>query len=79
MRPVRGPNLRGYIALFSSYGRTTRANPGAATMWAFSTCLCMSCSLSEPGGAGLGTLGFTVPVARRMLGALDGAGDDLRG
>ena len=27
----------------------------------------MSCALSEPGGAGLGTLGFTLPVARRML------------
>ncbi len=43
-------------------------NPGASTLYAFSTCLCMSCALSTKGGAGLGTLGFTVSVARRMLG-----------
>lgn len=43
-------------------------------MFAFSTCLCMSCSLSNPdkgdgkgNGKGLGTLGFTVPVARKLL------------
>jgi SAM-dependent methyltransferase len=34
---------------------------------AFSTCLCMASSLSTSGGAGLGTLGFSVPVAERML------------
>lgn len=33
----------------------------------FSLCLCMSCGLSEPGGAGLGSLGFSIPVARKML------------
>ena len=43
-----------------------RVNAAAATMFAFSTCLCMSCALSEPGGAGLGTLGFSVSVAREM-------------
>jgi len=32
-----------------------------------SLCLCMSCSLSEPGGAGLGTLGFSIPVAQKLL------------
>jgi 2-polyprenyl-3-methyl-5-hydroxy-6-metoxy-1,4-benzoquinol methylase len=50
---------------------TTRENlvqmPTASTYFAFSTCLCMSCSLSEEGGAGLGTLGFSVPVAEKML------------
>jgi SAM-dependent methyltransferase len=35
--------------------------------YGFSICLCMSCALSEPGGAGLGTLGFSVPVAKKML------------
>lgn len=40
---------------------------GSSTYFAFSTCLCMACSLSKPGGAGLGTLGFSVPVAERML------------
>lgn len=42
-------------------------NPKARNYFAFSTCLCMSCSLSAKGGAGLGTLGFTVPVATKML------------
>lgn len=44
-----------------------KQNPGAHTYFAISTCLCMSCSLSAPGGAGLGTLGFTIPVAKKML------------
>ena len=44
-----------------------RRNPAAKAMFAFSVCLCMSCALSEDGGAGLGTLGFSEPVARRML------------
>jgi len=44
-----------------------RHNPSAGLMLAFSTCLCMSCALSEEGGAGLGTLGFGVAVAKRML------------
>lgn len=47
--------------------RENIASPMGATYLAFSTCLCLSCSLSTPDGAGLGTLGFTVPVARRML------------
>lgn len=42
-------------------------NVAAGTQLAFSTCLCMACSLSAPDGAGLGTLGFTVPVATKML------------
>ena len=46
-----------------------RANAAASTMLAFSTCLCMSCALSEEGGAGLGTLGFSTAVAKEMLGA----------
>ncbi len=44
-------------------------NAGAGLYFAFSTCLCMSCSLSTKDGAGLGTLGFSVPVAKRMLNA----------
>jgi SAM-dependent methyltransferase len=40
---------------------------GSSMYFAFSTCLCMASSLSSPGGAGLGTLGFSVPVAERML------------
>ena len=41
-------------------------NPMAAMMYAFSVMSCMSSALSEPGGAGLGTLGFHEELARRM-------------
>lgn len=40
--------------------------PMAAMMYGFSVLSCMSSALSEPGGAGLGTLGFHEQVARRM-------------
>ena len=33
----------------------------------FSVALCMSCSMSAEGGAGLGTVGFSVPVARKLI------------
>jgi hypothetical protein len=52
------PSVRENLASFGS---------GASTYYAMSTCLCMSCALSQPGGAGLGTLGFSVPVAQKML------------
>jgi 2-polyprenyl-3-methyl-5-hydroxy-6-metoxy-1,4-benzoquinol methylase len=41
-------------------------NPMAGMMYGFSVLSCMSSALSEPGGAGLGTLGFTEEVARTM-------------
>lgn len=41
-------------------------NPMAGMMYGFSVLSCMSSALSEPGGAGLGTLGFNEPVARAM-------------
>ncbi len=41
-------------------------NPMAAMMYGFSVLSCMSSALSEPGGAGLGTLGFHEEVARSM-------------
>jgi 2-polyprenyl-3-methyl-5-hydroxy-6-metoxy-1,4-benzoquinol methylase len=41
-------------------------NPMAAMMYGFSVLTCMSSALSHPEGAGLGTLGFTEPVAREM-------------
>lgn len=44
-----------------------RDNPMAALCYGFSIPLCMSSALSEPGGEGLGTLGFSIPVARRMF------------
>lgn len=42
-------------------------NPMVAMMYGFSVVSCMSSSLSQPGGAGLGTLGFSEPVARQMI------------
>jgi 2-polyprenyl-3-methyl-5-hydroxy-6-metoxy-1,4-benzoquinol methylase len=42
-------------------------NPLAPMMYGFSVLCCMSSAMSEPGGAGLGTLGFPEPVARRMV------------
>jgi len=41
-------------------------NPLAPLMYGFSVLCCMSSALSEPDGAGLGTLGFTENLARRM-------------
>lgn len=59
--------ILGDIACFESIRSNIEKHPNAPFMFAVSTCLCMACSLSEPGGAGLGTLGFTVPVAMDML------------
>src|SRR6266481_2950219 len=42
-------------------------NPLAPLMYGFSVVCCMSSALSEPGGLGLGTLGFPEPVARKMV------------
>jgi 2-polyprenyl-3-methyl-5-hydroxy-6-metoxy-1,4-benzoquinol methylase len=41
-------------------------NPMLAMFYGFSVSACMSSALSEPGGAGLGTLGFNPEVAQRM-------------
>jgi 2-polyprenyl-3-methyl-5-hydroxy-6-metoxy-1,4-benzoquinol methylase len=63
------PDGTWFIADIKS-GRTfeenLRDNPMAGMMYGFSVMSCMSSALSEPGGAGLGTLGFTEEVARRM-------------
>ncbi|MCZ6503680.1 MAG: class I SAM-dependent methyltransferase [Gammaproteobacteria bacterium] len=42
-------------------------NPFLAMFYGFSVSACMSSALSEPGGAGLGTLGFNPAVARKMV------------
>jgi 2-polyprenyl-3-methyl-5-hydroxy-6-metoxy-1,4-benzoquinol methylase len=42
-------------------------NPMHAMMYGFSVASCMSSALSEPGGAGLGTLGFTPVLAEQMV------------
>lgn len=41
-------------------------HPLLAMLYGFSVSACMSSALSEPGGAGLGTLGFNPEVAERM-------------
>jgi len=43
-----------------------RRNPLLALHYGFSVATCMSSALSEPGGAGLGTLGFNPEVAEQM-------------
>ncbi|MHB1583991.1 MAG: class I SAM-dependent methyltransferase [Acidimicrobiales bacterium] len=43
-----------------------RRNPMLAMFLGFSVTSCMSSALSEPGGAGLGTIGLTPTVARRL-------------
>ncbi|MCB9371597.1 MAG: methyltransferase domain-containing protein [Microthrixaceae bacterium] len=45
---------------------TDRRNPMLAMMYGFSLTSCMSSALSEPGGAGLGTVGFSTDVAEAM-------------
>ena len=42
-------------------------NPFLAMFYGFSVSACMSSALSEPGGAGLGTLGFNPVVAEQMV------------
>jgi SAM-dependent methyltransferase len=48
--------------------RDNLRNPVLPMLYGMSVASCMSSSLSEPGGAGLGTLGFNPDVARRMCG-----------
>lgn len=67
LKPQTGLWLLADIPSAPSVRENLKDVPNPATYFAFSTCLCMSCSLSEKGGAGLGTLGFSIPVARKML------------
>lgn len=49
-----------------SYERNVEKNPMAAMMYGTSVLTCMSSALSEPGGAGLGTLGLHAELAREL-------------
>jgi ubiquinone/menaquinone biosynthesis C-methylase UbiE len=49
-----------------SYEENVEKNPMAAMMYGTSVISCMSSALSEPGGLGLGTLGFPEELARKM-------------
>jgi 2-polyprenyl-3-methyl-5-hydroxy-6-metoxy-1,4-benzoquinol methylase len=54
------------IKCYPTYAENVARNPMAAMMYGTSVLTCMSSALSEPGGLGLGTLGFHEPLARRM-------------
>lgn len=54
------------IAGKASFEDNLRDHPLAATYYGFSVLLCLSSSLSVPGGAGLGTTGFHEGLARQM-------------
>jgi SAM-dependent methyltransferase len=54
------------IKAHASWEENVARNPMAAMMYGTSVLTCMSSALSEPGGAGLGTLGLTEDVARRL-------------
>ena len=54
------------IKCHPSYEENVARNPMAAMMYGSSVLTCMSSALSEPGGLGLGTLGFHEGLAREM-------------
>ncbi|MEO6317612.1 MAG: methyltransferase domain-containing protein [Acidimicrobiales bacterium] len=54
------------IKAHATYADNARRNPMASLMYGVSVLSCMSSALSEPGGAGLGTLGLTAVRAEEM-------------
>jgi 2-polyprenyl-3-methyl-5-hydroxy-6-metoxy-1,4-benzoquinol methylase len=54
------------IKAHESYEENVERNPMAPMMYGASVVTCMSSALSEPGGLGLGTLGFHESLARQM-------------
>ena len=55
------------IKSHASYEENVARNPMAPMMYGTSVLTCMSSALSEPGGAGLGTLGLHAELLRRMV------------
>ncbi len=55
------------IKSYGSYEENVAENPMAAMMYGTSVMTCMSSALSEPGGAGLGTLGLHSSLLREMV------------
>jgi 2-polyprenyl-3-methyl-5-hydroxy-6-metoxy-1,4-benzoquinol methylase len=49
-----------------TYAKNVRRNPMASLMYGISVMSCMSSALSEPGGAGLGTLGLSAAKAEQL-------------
>ena len=64
-----GTWLMGDIKGGATYEENLEKNPMVAMMYGVSLTGCMSSGLSEPGGAGLGTLGLPEPRAREMAAA----------
>jgi 2-polyprenyl-3-methyl-5-hydroxy-6-metoxy-1,4-benzoquinol methylase len=54
------------IKALDTFEQNVRKNPMAALMYGISVLSCMSSALSEPDGAGLGTLGLSANKARQM-------------
>jgi SAM-dependent methyltransferase len=54
------------IKAHDTFEENVEHNPMAAMMYGTSVLSCMSSALSEPGGAGLGTLGLSETLAREM-------------
>jgi 2-polyprenyl-3-methyl-5-hydroxy-6-metoxy-1,4-benzoquinol methylase len=54
------------IKALDTFEQNARKNPMASLMYGVSVLSCMASALSEPGGAGLGTLGLSANVAREM-------------
>ena len=54
------------IKALDTFEQNVRKNPMAALMYGISVLSCMSSALSEPDGAGLGTLGLSANLAEQM-------------
>lgn len=54
------------IKAYDTYAENAERNPMAALMYGTSVLSCMASALSEPGGAGLGTLGMSIERAQAM-------------
>lgn len=54
------------IKALDTFAENVRKNPMASLMYGISVLSCMSSALSEPDGAGLGTLGLSANVAKAM-------------
>jgi SAM-dependent methyltransferase len=54
------------IKSYPTFEQNVAQNPMASLMYGFSVLTCMSSALSEPGGAGLGTLGLPEPHAEAL-------------
>ena len=67
LKPDTGVFILGDIPSAPTVRLNLKTQKAPATYYGFSACLCMSCALSTADGAGLGTLGFSIPVAQKML------------